>query len=184
MIVRETSLAAYEKIRDTGVLSQMRWKVYDYLFHHGPLTAGEVTKALKRPDEVHPSYHRRLDELGELGCAKRIRTRPCGVTGEEVYEWDVTGALPNGKIKHAASDTPTLEEQVAAVKELRGIFDRLRKAKEYVAKLKETGAELEPWMKYLLDRSEPFSEGLCDVLSWIDTRAKAKLAKNTPTMPS
>ena len=68
----------------------MRLRVYNWLYKNGPSTAGEVTDGLKSPTEPHPSYHRRLDELGEQGLAKRIGEKRCKVTGRNVVVWQTT----------------------------------------------------------------------------------------------
>ena len=119
IFVRQTSRLAYEAIHNSGLLSRMRCRVYDCLYQHGPMTAGELTHMLKGPNEVHPSYHRRLDELAVLGVAQRIPggERPCKVTGYVCTLWDVTDALPAGAVKALAR--PSLFARAAAVAEIR-----------------------------------------------------------------
>jgi len=97
MITRPTSLKVYREIEEEGLLSRMRFKVYSTLFKYGPMTAGELTHRIKGPNEVHPSYHRRLDELGDLGVAERLHIRPCEITGRNAYVWAVTNKLPGKK---------------------------------------------------------------------------------------
>ena len=137
MIHRVTSQAAYDKIKADGTLSRQRWRTYDYLFHHGPCTAGEVTFALKSPKEVHPSYHRRLDELGDLGVAKRIRIRTCSVTGEQAYEWDVTANLPVGTIKHRKTrpSAVVLKKAAAQLRAMCPLSAELRELEEWLRQL-------------------------------------------------
>lgn len=115
---RRTSMEAYRKIQSENLLSKMRFKVYDHLFYHGPMTAGELAAQLKRPDEPHPSYHRRLHELEKLGVAERIGVvRKCTITGFNAEVWDVTPELPSGKIT-ASTDKPTKKEFREALREL------------------------------------------------------------------
>lgn len=86
--VRQTSIEAYHKIKEH--LSPARWKVYDCLYHYGPMTANEVNEHLKHPNEVAPSYHKRLSELEVRGLAVAGKERRCKVTGQNCLVWDVT----------------------------------------------------------------------------------------------
>lgn len=87
---KPTSLAAYEQIKASGLLSESRFKVYDALTQHGPMTGTELDNALE-----NPSAHKRLSELEERGVVKAMRVRRCTVTGLEAAEWHVVeDALP------------------------------------------------------------------------------------------
>lgn len=98
--MRATSIQAYQQIRDSGLLSEMRWKVYDYLFNNGPLTANELTKGLLGAyPKANPSWHKRLSELERCGVAATMGTRVCSVSGNNCTLWDVTAALPMKKPK-------------------------------------------------------------------------------------
>ncbi len=94
--VRDTSLATYRAIQQQGLLSRMRWVVYNTLFSHGPLTSRELDHRLSAggKSEDRPSYHKRLSELERLGVIRTVGKRPCGITGRTVYAWDVTSQLP------------------------------------------------------------------------------------------
>jgi hypothetical protein len=86
---------AYAEIKNNGLLSRMRWRVYDYLYHHGPLTANEIDAGLMGPAEVNPSYHKRLSELENAGTVREVGERACRISGRNCIEWDVTANLPN-----------------------------------------------------------------------------------------
>lgn len=93
-IPRDTSIQAYHQIKDEGLLSRMRLMVYEHLFKHGPLTRSELDNQLKGPNEVNPSYHKRLSELERQGVVKTVGRKACSITGRECELWDVTSALP------------------------------------------------------------------------------------------
>lgn len=122
-MIRQTSIEAYQQIKDRGLLSKRRWEVYDVVYHHGPLTAGEIGRKM-------PSYrasvstadrniHARLSELRKMGVLTEVRERDCTVTGMRVIEWDVTDKLPvsfekpvKTKCRHCNGRGFYLEEQV------------------------------------------------------------------------
>ena len=88
-MIRRTSLKAYEEIEAEGLLSRQRWETYKVLFHHGPLTAKQVTEAFG----ITGAW-KRLPELRDLGVAEELGTAPCPVSGRQAIVWDVTDALP------------------------------------------------------------------------------------------
>lgn len=88
--MRQTSLEAYQSLRDSGVLSNLRWAVYDALFHHGPMTRNELDARLKGQSTINASYSRRLTELESIGLAHRPETKLCPHTNRRCDAWDVT----------------------------------------------------------------------------------------------
>ena len=125
-MIRNTSAMAYHAIKANGLLSRMRWLVYDCLYQHGPLTGNEVNERLKSPGQVAPSYHKRLSELETLGVVRTIGVRACSVTGRECEEWDVTSNLPTGSVSNAGA-RPTKAQMKSAVRELRAIHNNLQR---------------------------------------------------------
>lgn len=124
-MIRNTSAMAYHAIKANGLLSRMRWLVYDCLYHNGPLTGNEVNERLKSPRQVAPSYHKRLSELETLGVVRTVGVRTCTVTGRECEAWDVTSNLPLGTI-NAAGARPTKAQLKTAVRELRALHNQLQ----------------------------------------------------------
>jgi len=95
-MTRQTSKSAYEAIMRNGTLSQRRRDVYEVLYKEGPLSASEVCTKLGLPrDSVSP----RLSELQRLSVVREFGTKSCGITGQTVVAWDVTGNLPRGSLK-------------------------------------------------------------------------------------
>lgn len=97
-MIRETSIEAYHKIKDDGLLSERRWQVYSVLYKIGPATGGEVFKEFKRQYGIttptNSNVTTRLGELREMEVAKELGTRVCSVSGQNVILWDVTKSLP------------------------------------------------------------------------------------------
>ena len=121
---RQTSRDAYDAIQSSGDINDKQRLVYNWLFMNGPATAGEVTAAVKRHDEVHPSYHRRLDELSEIGVASRVGERTCKITGRNVTLWDVTDSFPQPVGKKEVIKRPKRGQFRRAMIELAEIHKR------------------------------------------------------------
>jgi hypothetical protein len=125
---RRTSADVYRQIREEGLLSEMRFTVYDALFIHGPATAGEISKGLIQvgvpsgggragPGNVSA----RLVELRDLGTAEELGEKECSVTGRNVILWDVTDQLPSGKVKKGLGRPPP-HVMKEAVEDLRRVL--------------------------------------------------------------
>lgn len=94
--MRHTSIETYHQIREEGLLSKIRFQVYDVLYQHGPLTQNEVARRI--PGAVQHSVSPRFAELESLGVVSASDERMCAVSGRNVLTWRVTGKLP-GTIK-------------------------------------------------------------------------------------
>jgi len=128
-MTRETSAQAFRQIQADGSLSRMRWKVYEHLFHHGPLTRSELDSRLKGPKEVNPSYHKRLSELERQGVVKTVGRRACSITGRECELWDVTANLPVAFVREQSKEQLFKEAGKAFAKAHRGADHVERKLK-------------------------------------------------------
>lgn len=97
-MIRQTSIHAYNAIKENGMLSRRRWQVYDSLFRHGPLTGSELMLKIRNdhnvPIATNTNVTTRLGELRSMGVVYEIRERDCSITGQKVIEWDVTDRLP------------------------------------------------------------------------------------------
>lgn len=100
-MIRDTSIHAYQTIKDNGLLSERRWQVYDCLYHHGPATGNELllkfTERFGKFNGNSPVVTSRLSELRDLGVAVEVRERPCTITGHNAIEWAVLDCLPHEK---------------------------------------------------------------------------------------
>lgn len=90
--MRRTSIDAYNKIKAEGLLSQRRWQVYEILFQHGPLTAGEIFE--HGLGIVKGSVCARLTELREMGIVYEYGEKKWSSTGHVGILWDVNDRLP------------------------------------------------------------------------------------------
>ena len=91
--MRDTSEAAFAHIKNSGLLSRMRWAVYEHLFKHGPLTGTELNEQMREFGRGH--CHKRLSELKRVGVVREVEKRACSITGRVVYAWDVTSSIPS-----------------------------------------------------------------------------------------
>lgn len=97
--MRETSIEAYNTIKENGMLSDRRWEVYDTLFFsEGVLSHSEVCRIIISRHPLPPGMRHnvpaRLNELREMGCVYEVKTKTCPITGMNVIAWDVTTKLP------------------------------------------------------------------------------------------
>lgn len=103
METRDTSLEVYRKIREGGLLSERRLQVYEVLFHHGPITAGEVWYFHLQDRAQIDSVRPRMAELEELGVIESCGERKCSYTGNVCLMWRTTGKLPGERAKRKTS---------------------------------------------------------------------------------
>jgi hypothetical protein len=135
-MTRTTSIQAYHKIKDEGLLSQRRWEVYDALFKHGPKTGGELFNICG--GVVKGSVCARLTELRDLGVAYEQGTKTCDLTGQTAILWDVTDKLPKKK-NGSAIKPPTRNELIAE------LSDKLEIATDY---LESNKGKTMPWSQW------------------------------------
>ena len=109
--VRRTSIEAYNRIKEDGLLSERRWQVYDILYEHGPATGNELLIHFRAKFGTlygnSPVVTSRLGELRDLGVAYEVRERDCEVTTFQAAEWDVTENLPIKFEKEVRHRCPT-----------------------------------------------------------------------------
>jgi hypothetical protein len=86
---RGTSAEAFHDIQESGVQADMARTVLSAVRQHGPITRSELDAVLKGPNEVNPSYHKRLSELERKGLVAVVGTRPCRISGRRCAEWAV-----------------------------------------------------------------------------------------------
>ena len=100
-MARSTSIQAYNEIKKSGLLSKLRWQVYDYVYHNGPCTAKKIFKELSKKvvaaGRQQPNsgvYTTRCSELRNRGVFQEIKKVRCPDSNRIVILWDVTSALP------------------------------------------------------------------------------------------
>lgn len=115
-----TSREAYERIKTEGLLSQLRFEVYEALFDHGPATAGELWDRFFNGRQ-RSSVSARMRELERFGVIRERCTRACGLTGKTAIVWEITGDLPRSveKVEGVASMTRNqLIDEIDRLKEV------------------------------------------------------------------
>lgn len=118
MSATATSVMALRQQLASGALSRERFRVWDALAMHGPMTGREVDDRLKTV-----SAHKRLIELCDLGVAEIVGERTCKVTGRIAVEWAALERLPVGEVRK--SKTRSRKELEQEVAELKAKLERL-----------------------------------------------------------
>lgn len=101
--VRDTSVEAYRKLRDSGELSERQYNVLEWLSeynesHEENATARElhqwlaVDQANEKAQLGGPNFVKpRITELKEKGFVEEGEKRECSVTGRKAYELKIVG---------------------------------------------------------------------------------------------
>jgi hypothetical protein len=118
-VTRDTSIEVYNQIKEEGLLSRLRFDVYDTLFRSGPLTQMETCRLLS-------SFHQdrsimpRFAEMEKMRVIASVGERDCGITGRRVMLWDVTSRLPEKLEKKETSTEKIrrLENEIEILKDM------------------------------------------------------------------
>ena len=110
MKTRQTSIDCYNEIKEEGLLSKMRFKVYESILTNAPCTSAEVLSTMLSKNSAITSSRARFTELRELGVIYEVQNRKCTITRRTSIEWDLTDRLPinikktNKTKKHRIND--------------------------------------------------------------------------------
>jgi len=131
--MRNTSLVAYNKIKESGLLSRLRFQVYECMYHHGPLTAGEMWDRFFKPGKQRSSVASRFSELEVLGLFTVIDEVPCKYTGNLSNLYDVTDKIPADKqtLPNKKSNRQIILELRERIRELETEVNQLRSQLSY-----------------------------------------------------
>lgn len=91
-MTRQTSIEAYNTIKENGLLSKRRWEVYQTLYEHGPLSQVETSFSLR--GKLDWGINPRFSELKKMGLIIEVGKTIDPRTGQTVLLWDVTSNLP------------------------------------------------------------------------------------------
>tara|TARA_R110002051_G_scaffold2277_1_gene11778 strand:+ start:2488 stop:2910 length:423 start_codon:yes stop_codon:yes gene_type:complete len=94
MKTRQTSIDCYNQIKEQGLLSNMRFKVYEAILKKAPCTSGEAFATMTTKENQISQSRARFTELRELGVIYERGEKQCSITGRNVIEWDLTDRLP------------------------------------------------------------------------------------------
>lgn len=90
---RPTSIEAYYKVKDSGLLSKLRFKVFEIICQYGPMTANEM-RMYASPDVNSGVFSTRLSELERMRVVNVVGVRACKTSGYNAMVWDITGDTP------------------------------------------------------------------------------------------
>lgn len=90
-MTRETSKKTYLQIKREGLLSELRFKVFNSLYQNGPQTTSQLARRTKQP---RVSVSPRMIELVRLGVVREFGSAPCPVTGRDAIIWGAVNRLP------------------------------------------------------------------------------------------
>jgi predicted transcriptional regulator len=113
---RLTTIEAYNKVKESGLLSCLRLKVYKILLENGQLTANEM-RMFASSDVNSGVFSTRLSELERMGVVRTIGTRKCKTSGHNALVWEVTGDLPI-KFERKKTKKDKREDLLNKIKEL------------------------------------------------------------------
>ena len=118
-MIRQTSIEAYNRIKQNGLLSRRRFEVYDSLYSFGPVTANELFSNMKLKNKTlnqsNTNVRARLNELRELGTAQELGKKICSITKQNVIIWDVTSEVPI-KVEKKLTNSQIIKALAALVK--------------------------------------------------------------------
>jgi len=115
MKTRQTSIDCYNQIKQEGLLSKMRFKVYSALLSMGkPSTTREVYETM----DVVKQEATRFTELRKLGVIYEVQNRKCTITGRTSIEWDLTDRLPINLKKSNKTKKHRLDDALNSFREL------------------------------------------------------------------
>jgi Fe2+ or Zn2+ uptake regulation protein len=97
-MAQRTSIETYTEIKNSGLLSEKRWRVYDIFYQmNRPLTGAEVSQIYKSnyPSSQHSETIRnRITELKDMGLLAEFEVVDCTFTGRKVFSFITTNNLP------------------------------------------------------------------------------------------
>jgi len=119
MNTRQTSIDCYNKIKEQGLLSNMRFKVYEAILKKAPCTSGEAFATMTTKENQISQSRARFTELRELGVIYEKGEKQCSITGRNVIEWDLTDKLP---VDFKSSNKTKQQKKNLALNSLRELY--------------------------------------------------------------
>jgi hypothetical protein len=97
-MIQKTSIDTFLHIKNEGLLSEKRLRVYEIFYEYGELTGAQVSEIYrsKYPAAEHSETIRnRITELVQMNCVKQIGTTQCDKTKRTVHTYISTNELPS-----------------------------------------------------------------------------------------
>jgi hypothetical protein len=117
MNTRKTSIEAFNKIKQEGLLSKRRFEVYEALYTSAPCTSSEAIRNAKTTFGVF-GVSSRFTELRDLGVIYEKGEKKCTITGRNVIEWDLTNGLPINFKKNNKTKKQRINDAINSFREL------------------------------------------------------------------
>jgi len=118
MKTRQTSIDCYNQIKNEGLLSKMRFRVYEAVLNNAPCTSAEVLSTMLSKNSAITSSRARFTELREMGVIYEVQNRKCTITGRTSIEWDLTDRLPINIKKSNKTKKHRLDDALNSLREL------------------------------------------------------------------
>jgi|TARA_R110001583_G_scaffold56221_1_gene170027 hypothetical protein len=118
MNIRQTSIDCYNQIKSEGLLSTMRFKVYEAILNNAPCTSGEAFATMTTKENQISQSRARFTELREMGVIYEVQNRKCTITGMNVIEWDLTDKLPINIKKSIKTKKHRVDDALNSLREL------------------------------------------------------------------
>ena len=119
MNTRQTSIDCYNQIKEQGLLSNMRFKVYEAILKKAPCTSGEAFATMTTKENQISQSRARFTELRNLGVIYEKGEKQCSITGRNVIEWDLTDKLP---VNVKSSNKTKQQKKNEVLKSLRELY--------------------------------------------------------------
>jgi Fe2+ or Zn2+ uptake regulation protein len=123
-MIRKTSIATYFAIKNSGVLSDKRMKVYDIFYEHPDgLTGTQVSRIFKSKyptAENSETVRNRITELVSMGVLNEIATVECEYTKRKVLKFALNDNMPTSLPKKT-----TLNDNLDSILENIVIFSKM-----------------------------------------------------------
>lgn len=137
--MKYTSLEAYTTIVTNGLLFKRRMEVYKLIAEHGPISANDLYRLVKKETGTKGNisgWASRFGELEEMGCIEAVGTNTDEVSGKACYQYAITNNLPR--------------------------LEKKETSKEIIARLKKEIELLKRRIRYLKNKYETKNQDLFD----------------------
>jgi len=97
MNVRDTSIDAYKKVVDSGLLSTKLIQAFTIIYRFGPMTSREANQKFVENFVVENNlnqFRALLTHLQNMDVIQTIEKVVCPISKMTVYNFDITGRLP------------------------------------------------------------------------------------------
>jgi len=118
MRARRTSVDIYETIKKDGLLSDLRFRVYDIIYLYQPITISEMIRKVSSTVTNTGSFTGRISELKDMGVIYEVKEGECPVTGRTVIFWGTTDMLPKKYVVPPSKK----EKKKAIIGQLRDLY--------------------------------------------------------------